>query len=89
MNLIPPRLLLKTRDDLIERLTAAQKSGRGKRSDWVEHERQAMLDGVNEERVRMGKPPVEVSEIERVEILALGSDYSEKLALYCAELVYS
>lgn len=46
-----------------------------------------MFDATNEERRSRGPSPVTMAEIERVERLAVGRcDYSEKFALYCAEI---
>jgi len=48
-----------------------------------------MFDMVTRERAKLGKGPVPFAEIARVEQLCLGhTDYSEKYALYCAELVF-
>jgi len=55
---------------------------------WVEMELQAMLDAVNRHRARLGKTPVAVGDVERVETMASGhTDYGTKFALYCTELV--
>ncbi len=82
------RDVLLTRDALLQQLGVAQRQ-RGKRLDWIEHERLSMLEAVNKDRLALGKMSVSVVEIERVERMALGhSDYSLKFALYCAELVH-
>lgn len=81
-------VILTTRDILLNKLGEAQRQ-RGKRLDWIEHERATMLDVVNCERTCMRKLPILLEDIERVEKRALGhSDYSYKFALYCAELVH-
>lgn len=81
-------VLLATRDLLLQQLGVAQRQ-RGKRADWIEHERSTMFDSVNCERTIMSKRALPITEIERVEKLALGhSDYSLKFALYCAELIH-
>lgn len=55
---------------------------------WVAFERDTMFDAVTRERAKLGKGPLPMKEIERVERMAVGhSDYSRKFALYCAELV--
>lgn len=60
----------------------------GRYPEWVIYERQRMWETVNQERAKLGKPPVEISVVERVERIACGHvDYSSKYALYCAELV--
>lgn len=54
---------------------------------WVAFERDTMLTAVNKERSARGFDPVSLQMFMRVEQLAVGhSDYSTKLALYCAEL---
>ncbi len=63
---------------------------RHKRPDlgWIAYERGVMFAAVQEERAKLGKAPVPLTEIERVERLACGhSDYTRKFALGCAELV--
>lgn len=56
---------------------------------WILYERETMLDGVNEERIKRGRTPIIMNDIIRAEKQAIGhSDYSSKFALYCAELVY-
>jgi hypothetical protein len=55
--------------------------------EWVAAERELMHHLVNQERKARGLAKLLVSEIERVELLAVGhSDYTRKFALYCAEL---
>lgn len=55
---------------------------------WVAFERQQMFAAVTSERARRGKPPLPITEVERVERQAVGhSDYWRKFSLYCAELV--
>lgn len=58
-------------------------------SEWIVHEREVLLAAVNEERAKIGRKPIPMGDVVRVERMACGhSDYSSKLALYCAELVY-
>lgn len=58
--------------------------------EWVLAERRKMLDAVNAERASLGKGPLQLADVERVERNAMGSfDYTHKFALYCAELVES
>lgn len=92
---------LSIRSYLLDLLGVAQKV-RKKRSErvatehdrspverWIVFERQTMLDGVNRERVKIGKSPVSMAEIVRVERRAVGhSDFSSKFSLYCAQLVH-
>ena len=55
---------------------------------WILHERKTMHDEVNLERSKVGKAPVPIEAVVRVERMAVGhSDFSSKFALYCAELV--
>lgn len=55
---------------------------------WVIFERDTMFDAVTRERAKLGKGPVAMTEVQRVETMACGhSDYGRKFALYCAELV--
>jgi len=54
---------------------------------WVVFERDTMLTAINKERLARGFDPLSLQMFMRVEQLAVGhSDYSTKLALYCAEL---
>ncbi len=56
---------------------------------WIIKEQEAMWRGTNEERAKLGKGPVTLARIVRVDGWASGhSDYGRKMALYCAELVY-
>jgi len=77
------------RNDLLAKLVKAQEKRKSlPLSEWVLHERQTMHDAVNHARSRIGRAPVDISEIEHVERRALGSaDYSNKFAMYCAELI--
>lgn len=62
--------------------------GRGTEPAWVVFEREQMHEAVTKERAKLGKGPIPLKEIERVEQLAVGhTDYADKFALYCAELV--
>lgn len=55
---------------------------------FVVHERSAMYEAVLLARCALDLPAIPLSEIIRVENMASGhSDYSDKFALYCAELV--
>jgi hypothetical protein len=75
---------------LEEALVAKMRLGRDKTTPevWILAERLRMLEAVNEERARLGKDPVALSAIERVERCAAGHhDYVHKFALYCTELV--
>lgn len=85
--------LLAVRDDLLDRLRTAQR--RRASTDelvdgepaWVGYERQEMRNGVNRWRSRHGLPLVAMAGVEQVERQAVGHvDYTQKLALYCAEL---
>jgi hypothetical protein len=74
----------------LEELLHREASKRSTRllGDWILAERLAMFEAVNARRALGGKPPVSITEIERVEQQAVGhSDYGHKFALYCAELV--
>lgn len=79
-------------DPLIGYLThvlrvAAQQ--RSQRSDWIEFERNAMWKAVNDQREKLGRSPIPIQDVERVEGMAVGhTDYALKFALYCADLVY-
>lgn len=55
---------------------------------WVLAEREAMCDAVNKYRARLGKNPITIEDVARVEQMAVGhTDYGTKYALYCTELV--
>jgi uncharacterized protein YkwD len=65
-------------------------NSRHKELGWVVFERQAMFDALNAERQVHKLPPITMETfIDRVETLAYGhSDYTHKLALYCAEMAH-
>lgn len=55
--------------------------------EWVVYERGVMLKAVNKVRLHRNCFGVVIEEIKRVETFAVGHcDYSQKFALYCAEL---
>lgn len=55
---------------------------------WAAVELAAMWDRVNQERKNLGKHPLTLDDVKKVESMALGhSDYGTKFALYCTELV--
>lgn len=55
---------------------------------WVQFERESMHKAVNAERSKLGKGPLPLEAVKRVEQFAVGHvDYSSKFSLYCAELV--
>ena len=54
---------------------------------WAIHEREVMLDAVNEERLQRGLQPATMTMIERADRQAGGHiDYARKFALYCTEI---
>ena len=77
-------------DAIVAALTgAAKRRGELTLSEWIEHERGAVLAAAN--RWAATHPecgPVTATEIEMCEQIALGHTYSSKLALYVTELVY-
>jgi len=53
-------------------------------------ERETMLNLINSERKSIGKNPIDMNKVIKVENQAVGHfDYSRKFALYCSELVES
>lgn len=82
------RDLLRIRDAILNALTVQQaKRNRCDLGGWIAAERALMLRETNECRAGLGKPPIGIERIMRVERMAVGhSDYSSKFALYCAEL---
>lgn len=66
----------------------SEKSKRiGEELEWVIYEREVMLQAINAVRLQQKRPQITVEEVHRVEESAVGhSDYSQKFALYCAEL---
>ena len=55
---------------------------------WHVHEVNAMTAEVNRLRLQLGKEPVALEAVYRVETQACGHvDYARKFSLYCAELV--
>lgn len=56
--------------------------------EWITYERSVMLEAVNQARHAIGRAPVTVNDVMRVENTASGHcDYVRKFALYCAEMV--
>ena len=77
--------------DILERILEKAQESRSTRSveEWVEYERTTMWNAVNARRAELGKSDIQLSELMRIECLAVGhSDYTHKFALYCADLVY-
>jgi hypothetical protein len=55
---------------------------------WIQSELNALLIATNKELANIGKEPVTIEDIRRVELMAQGHiDYRLKVALYCEELV--
>ena len=55
---------------------------------WARYERTRMHEKVNDLRADCGRPALPLEDILRAERQAVGhSDYSQKFAFYCAELV--
>lgn len=72
----------------LHELLCSEADKRDQREDWVMAERGALCDAVNRHRTRLGKSPVTMDDVERVEQQAVGhTDYGTKFALYCTELV--
>lgn len=60
-------------------------TGNGPEPWWALHERQTMLDAVNQLRGQAGLPPVAMAVIERIDTSAAGHvDWLDKFALRCA-----
>ena len=58
--------------------------------EWMVFERETMLNLINSERKSIGKNPIDMNKVIKVENQAVGHfDYSRKFALYCSELVES
>ena len=73
--------------DLLCVLETAQ-TKRGRDLSWIVYERRMMWQAVNRLRAARRKAALPVTDIERVEKLAVGhTDYTQKFARYCAELV--
>jgi len=59
----------------------------GDELEWVIYEREVMLQAINAVRLQRKRPRITVEELHRVEETAVGhTDYSQKFALYCAQL---
>jgi len=86
-------MLQKLTADFLRVLNDAQKH-RSERSrwigdelEWVIYEREVMLQAINAVRLQRKKPRITVEEVYYVEVMAVGhADYSQKFALYCAQL---
>ena len=71
----------------MEEALVAKAKERDQDPDWIETEQRMMLALINERRAELGKTPVDLEDVQRVEQNALGHfDYGHKFALYCAEL---
>lgn len=69
------------RQDLIKLPDGSEECG------WVAFERETMHRAVNDVRAENGLDEIPIEPVLRAERLAVGHvDYSEKFALYCAEL---
>lgn len=89
-------------NDLIDRVLTEAMKERPKRQNWVKDpedtlevpawvlfERDQMFDAVTRERAKLGKGPIEMKKLVRVENCAKGHvDYQRKYALYAMELVF-
>lgn len=87
------RRLPQLRDQFLQVLSEAQELRPqkmrhiGDELEWVIYEREVMLRAVNAVRLQRDCSAVIVEEVRRVERCASGHvDYSQKFALYCAEL---
>lgn len=80
---------LELRDLLVQSFARKQKQRKGVAPEvWIEAELKWAAFEVNSRRTAVGKPPLILDEIRRVESSARGhTDYTEKFALYCVELV--
>jgi len=57
--------------------------------EWNKEEKRALKEAVDFERKKLGKSPIEMSEVEKADMCASGHiDYVLKVALYCEELVF-
>ena len=79
--------------DMLRVLSAAQEERHLRQAwvdgelGWVLYEREVMLAEVNRLRAQRGLDRIHMDRLRRVERMAEGHiDYSEKFALYCAEL---
>ena len=62
---------------------------RHRRNDWVNNERNAIVDAANQWALRHGRPTITIADLLAVEPRAVGHvAYAEKIGLYAAELVY-
>lgn len=82
--------------EIRDRLKAAFQKAAGERNkrpshgpdNWIDYEREQMHEAVTRERAKLGKGPIPLTQVERVESMAAGHvDYADKWPLYCAELV--
>lgn len=82
---LPTRLELKAK--YLAVITEVGKGMRGQKDYNPDAYAEAMVPAVNAQRILRGLDTVNLETVMRIETLALGhSDYSEKFALYCAEL---
>ena len=59
----------------------------GNEPEWIIYERKVMFEAVNAVRLQRDCAPVTIEAMRRAEGCAAGHvDYSQKFALYCAEL---
>lgn len=88
MSHLDHQSLMRCRDTVREALVL---EALNRRTDdaWVERERLVMAFAANTYADAYGLSHVTVDDIERIEVLAVGHvDYSDKIALYVAELVH-
>lgn len=72
----------------LHELLCSEAGKRDQREDWITAERRALCEAVNRHRTRLGKSPLTMDDVERVEQQAVGhTDYARKFSLYCTELV--
>lgn len=84
------RILDKLVDAVAERKARPEEitTENGREFAWIVHERETVFNAVTQERAKLGKAAIPITEVIRVERMAVGhSDYTTKFALYCAELV--
>lgn len=80
--LVAAQAARRERNDMVE-------TPNGTELGWIVFERETVWRAVNDERARLGRGPVSLTDLARAESMANGhSDYTKKFALYAAEVAW-
>lgn len=75
--------------DYVRKALVDEMQHRAKHDNWEERETVALVVSANDWAFAHRRPSITVADVQCIEHLAMGhSDYTDKIALYVAELVY-